>query len=479
MARKDNRRFLKRIDKTVDLIFVGFLLIVLIYSGYAWWDTNSMYLQAGAANYAMFRPNPAQEEEIGFDELQEINPNVFGWIHVFGTHIDYPLLQGVDNLRYVETNARGEHSAAGAIFLDFRNNQNFTDFNNIIYGHDMDRGAMFGDIALFEENYFFHSRRFGTIFTGEKFYGLEIFSFLFADAYDNDFYNPNITDDEQKIALIERIFEESIQYRDLALTVDDRLVVMSTCTPTATNGRHLLVARLMDEIPEDSFEGDPTRTVSGIDRLIAGVGEIGLIIGAILILFLTVGITTWLARRKRKAEIAELMPKVERRKRLTLREELLFLFGKIGMIGLMLFMCFNVVFGFVRIEDASMEPSLRESDIVLFQRIGASHVLARDVVVVEMNGVPQVRRAIAVAGDTVDITERGLEINGRVQSELGIFEITEQFSEGVQFPLVVPEGEIFVMGDSRARSRDSRIYGTISLDDVLGSVVTVLRGRNI
>ena len=481
MAQK-KRKILKRVDKTVDLIFVGFLLIILLYSGYSWWDTNNMYTLASAANYAMFRPNPVyiEEEGLGFEELQRINPNVFGWIHIFGTNIDYPLLQTTDNQRYVYHSARGEASRAGAIFLDFRNNQDFTDFNNIIYGHDMDRGAMFGDIAGFEAEHIFETHRFGVLFTGEKFYGIELFSFILADANNQALYNPNIVLDEAKEAFFELLYEESIQFRDLGLTVDDRLVMLSTCTPNMTNGRHILMGRLMEEIPEDLFDGSGGGR--GIDRLLAGIGELGLAVGSLLIVILTAGITFFIANaRKRKKLLAEgaALVKAEKRRKLSIMEEALFTFGKVVMIGAMLFMFFRFAFGFVQVTDASMIPSMREGDLVLYQRIGASHVLAADVIVVNQGGQAQVRRTIAVAGDVVDITERGLEINGRIQNELHIFELTEQFSEGIEFPLTVPYGEIFVMGDSRARSRDSRIYGTVHLDDVLGSVVTVLRGREL
>ena len=483
MAQK-KRKMLKKLDKSIDLVFVGFLLIVLLYSAYSWWDTNRMYQLASASNYAMFRPSPVHvsDDEIGFDELKMINPNVFGWINIFGTNIDYPLLQSDDNIRYVYTNARGEASRAGAIFLDFRNSRDFTDFNNIIYGHDMDRGAMFGDIVKFEAEHFFENHRFGTLFTGEKFYGIEIFSFILADANDNALYNPNVTSSEEQQVLLEYLFDNATHFRDLEFTEEDRLVMLSTCTQVMTNGRHVIVGRLMDEIPEGTSE--ITSSSRGIDDLIAGIGELGLALGSILVVILTAGITFFIAdaRKKKKmlAEYGEMIQKSPKRRSLSLVEELLFLFGKLAMIICMLYVFFTFAFGLVQVGDASMSPSMREGDFVLYQRIGASHVQAMDVIVVDHgNGHVQVRRTIAVGGDVVDITDQGLVINGRIQNERHIFELTEQLPEGVEFPLTVPHGEIFVLGDSRVRSRDSRIYGTVSLEDVLGNVVTVLRGRNL
>jgi len=468
------RKFVKKIDKIVDFIVVLFLFSFLLYGGYSIWDSNQMYNRAGSAAYAVYRPT--REEETDFEQLKSINPNVFGWITVFGTHIDYPLLQSDDNLRYVHTNARGEPARSGAIFLDFRNNQDFTDFNNIIYGHDMAREAMFGGIVRFEEEHFFELHRYGMLFTGEKYYGIEFFSFLLVDAHDFEIYNPTIADPELKEILIQRFFDEAIQYRELDITINNRLVVLSTCTQRITNGRHILVGRLMEEVPEDAFEGvqEDRAGASGIDQL-------GLTMGSLLVIFVTAGITLFIIKKKRKksGDLEEEMSLPEKeRKRSTLLEEFLFLFGKVAMILITLSLLFVFVFGAMQVNDSSMNPAMREGDIVLFQRIGAE-IGVFDAIVVSYNGQLQVRRVVAVGGDSIDITDQGLMINGLLQQELHIFEETTQFEEGIRFPITVPEGEIFILGDSRTRAQDSRIYGTVRIDDVLGSVVTVIRRRNL
>ena len=479
------KTFIKTLDKIIDLVVVLFLLAFLLYGGYSMWDTNLMYAQASSTNYEAYRPS---EEDIGFEELQSINPNVFGWITVYGTSIDYPLLQTDDNQRYVHTNARGEPAMSGAIFLDFRNNPNFTDFNNIIYGHDMARNAMFGELANFEEEYFFESHRFGMIFTGEKYYGIEFFAFLAVDAHDFEIYNPTVSEPDFKEIIIGRFMNEALQYRDLDINIDDRLVVLSTCTPTATNGRHLLVGRLMDEVPEDAFDGAGTRR--GIDNLL-GIDRLGLAAGSLLVIVVTIAITLSITKKKKKPitseealeealekALEEAVFPAKKRKPPTLLEEFFFLIGKIAAILILLALLYTFIFGVIQVNDASMAPAMQEGDIVLFQRIGQSF-LAADTVVVSYDDQTQVRRIVAVAGDTVDITDQGLVINDLFQQELHIFEETTQFVEGITFPLIVPEGEVFILGDSRGRARDSRIYGTVRIDDILGRVVTVIRRRNL
>ena len=86
---------------------------------------------------------------ISFEELQKINPEVFGWLNIPDTHIDYPLVQAEGNSKYVNTDVKGNFSLSGSIFLDCRNHKDFSDCNHIIYGHHMQKDAMFGELERF------------------------------------------------------------------------------------------------------------------------------------------------------------------------------------------------------------------------------------------------------------------------------------------------------------------------------------------
>ncbi len=75
---------------------------------------------------------------------------------------------------------------------------------------------------------------------------------------------------------------------------------------------------------------------------------------------------------------------------------------------------------------------------------------------------------IATAGDVVDITEDGLTINGAPQQEHQIYEKTQRYDTGVDFPIKLQEGQIFVLGDSRENASDSRVYGAVDVKDTKG-----------
>ncbi|MCL2670927.1 MAG: signal peptidase I [Clostridiales bacterium] len=160
-------------------------------------------------------------------------------------------------------------------------------------------------------------------------------------------------------------------------------------------------------------------------------------------------------------------------------KDLLFLLLKIVCIALSFVLLFTLLFGLIRYSEPAMAPAFHDGDLVVFHRHHADGYLPRDVIVLRRPGQLQVRRVVATAGDVVDITEDGLLINGALQQEPEIYQTTVRYAEGVEFPLTVPEGQVFVLGDSRTNAEDSRIYGCVRMEDTLGKVMAVIRRRNL
>jgi len=160
-------------------------------------------------------------------------------------------------------------------------------------------------------------------------------------------------------------------------------------------------------------------------------------------------------------------------------KDLLFLLLKISSIVLIFILLFTFLFGIIRYQEPSMNPAIKDGDLVLFYRYTKVGYLPGDAIVLDINSQRQVRRVVAIEGDTVDITEDGLIINGALQQETDIYQKTERYEEGTSFPLTVPEGHVFVLGDSRIGATDSRVYGCVSIKETLGKVMTVIRRRSI
>ncbi len=157
-------------------------------------------------------------------------------------------------------------------------------------------------------------------------------------------------------------------------------------------------------------------------------------------------------------------------------KDLLALLGKIAVLALIFLMLFLFMFGLYRNQDGDMFPAVKDGDLVVFYRLDNDYH-ASDCLVLDYQGQRSVRRVIAVAGDTVDITEEGLSINGVLQYEPNIYESTFRYESGWDFPVTLQDGEVFVLGDARDNATDSRVYGPIQAEDTLGKVMMIIRRR--
>lgn len=161
----------------------------------------------------------------------------------------------------------------------------------------------------------------------------------------------------------------------------------------------------------------------------------------------------------------------------SLMQDIVALLIKIFVILTVLVLLFTFLFGFTTMQDISMQPAVQPSDIVIYYRLGKTCV-ASETVVLEYEGQQQVRRVVAIEGDTVDITEEGLFINGAYMAGQNTQEILLH-TNGITFPVTVPEGHVFLLADHRSSGADSRVYGTVAIKDLQGKVITIIRHRDI
>ena len=146
---------------------------------------------------------------------------------------------------------------------------------------------------------------------------------------------------------------------------------------------------------------------------------------------------------------------------------------------------FFVIVGVTHMPSADMYPRIDMGDFVLFYRLDKD-VKAQDIIVLEKE-VPSLEgrhlficRVVAVAGDTVEITEDDhLIINGNTVVEPNIFYSTARYEGYTEYPLTLQEGECFVLADSRNGGTDSRFFGPVTRDEIDGTVITIVRRNNL
>ncbi len=307
------KRLVQVINSIVNFIVLVMVLLLILYSCYALWDSSRVYGTADAAQYAVYKPG-ADETDGGpsFGDLQAINPEVFSWLTVYGTNIDYPVVQSQDrdNMKYVSINAQGEYAASGSIFLDAMNRSDFTDFNSIIYGHHMEKQAMFGEIGLFSEEAFFAERLYGNLYYGGLDHGLEFFAFLHVDAYDISVFSPAVSGEQAEQHYLENLLAKATFVRDIGVTTKDRIVLLSTCSTSSTNGRDMLAARITDEQFVNPFAAaGGSVTAYAIQATVDGQTDpfsgIPVLLWILLLIFAALLILAIVFRRRHKRRDAE------------------------------------------------------------------------------------------------------------------------------------------------------------------------------
>ena len=250
--KKTAKFIVKIIDHMVNLTALLLVLMTMFLSCYMLWDSNQVYQAADAKNYEAYIPT--EKHTKSFEELQKINPDIIGWIRVNETNINYPLLQAEDDDTYMNTDAEGRYSLSGAIFLHCANKPDFSDFNNIIYGHHMEKHMMFGDVGLFTEKKYFDEHPYGNLFFDGKDHGIEFYALLQADAYNEKIFSVCADTSEARQAYLQEIEANALHRRNLKITENDHLVLLITCTSEMTNGRNILVGRLTDQVyPEKEY----------------------------------------------------------------------------------------------------------------------------------------------------------------------------------------------------------------------------------
>ena len=176
----------------------------------------------------------------------------------------------------------------------------------------------------------------------------------------------------------------------------------------------------------------------------------------------------------------EQLKKKLRRSERSVRDYQYFLLRLIILL-LLLWVLFFKLIGVIRMPTGDMYPRIDAGDLVMFYRLdtqpSAQDVVALRRTVPTLSGEQtMVLRVVAVAGDTVEVTETGfLKINGNVMDERNIFYPTPRYENYVEYPLTLEEGECFALADSRNGGTDSRFFGPVLNSEILGTVITIVR----
>lgn len=182
--------------------------------------------------------------------LKEQYPNLYGWIILENTKINYPIMQTDNNEYYLTHSYDGKALMSGSIFADYRCDETLTQNRNLIlYGHHMSSsalGSMFQSLDKFLDEDFFKNNNEIKIYTLDGMYTYKVFA-----VYDTNKYYPYITtyfpNEDSFVSFAERIAGNSVHKADFTVGAGDSILTLSTCSNRSEDGRLAVHAVLVKD----------------------------------------------------------------------------------------------------------------------------------------------------------------------------------------------------------------------------------------
>lgn len=138
---------------------------------------------------------------------------------------------------------------------------------------------------------------------------------------------------------------------------------------------------------------------------------------------------------------------------------------------IVLFCIFRFCIGLAIVGGDSMSPTLMDGDLVLYTRM-VSDYRPGDIVSMRVpSGEYYVKRVIATGGDVVDLEDGKVLVNGNVIEESWAYGLTQKETGAVIYPYTVRPGNVFVLGDNRTVSMDSRTFGEVNKRQIKGRII--------
>lgn len=194
---------------------------------------------------------PVPEKTVDIKDLQEnTNGDIYAWIYIPDTKIDYPVLQHpTDNLYYLDYNLDGSRGYPGCIYTEDYNAKDFTDPVTVLYGHNMKNGTMFAGLHRYSDSQYMEEHPYVYIYTEE---GLLVYEIFAAHEYSDAhiLYSHDYTDEGQMETYLEDIKSmrdmTNVLREEVEVTTQDRILTLSTCISSKPNNRFLVQGVLVN-----------------------------------------------------------------------------------------------------------------------------------------------------------------------------------------------------------------------------------------
>ena len=189
------------------------------------------------------------KKNLDWKKLHAINPDIYAWIYIPNTEVEYPIVQHPsEDEYYLNRNLDGSFGKPGCIFTQHYNHKDFLDLNTVVYGHNMKSGRMFRSIHQFEDKKFFEENPYIYVYTEDRVLIYEVFAAYLSD--DSHILNTNdLTTTEGYAHYLEKVYRESKSGNvrdDITVTAMNRILTLSTCA-SRSNQRYLVQGVLLND----------------------------------------------------------------------------------------------------------------------------------------------------------------------------------------------------------------------------------------
>ena len=214
-------------------VICGVILAVMIFR---WFRQQELIRQVQECVEIPEEDEDRDGGKVDFDALAEINPDIYAWLWVPGTDINYPILQSSSDKAedyYLNHNLDGSTGRPACIYTQKRNARDFSDPNTVVYGHNMRDGSMFHDLHAYEEANFLLEHPYIYVYTPEERIVYQIFAaYRYDDRLILDHYD-DFQDRDVFAAYLEEILNQQNSLcninRDVTVTAEDQIITLETC----------------------------------------------------------------------------------------------------------------------------------------------------------------------------------------------------------------------------------------------------------
>ncbi len=257
-------------NSVLSFIAVTIVVALLSYAFYSLLYTyqvyNNSFLDSEILELKPVFNGDETDNRLTFRELLAVNKDTTSWVTIDGTFIDYPVMQGEDNYEYVNKNIYGNFELAGSIFLASENSSDYSDPYNLLFGHNIAGGGMFGDVMKYKALDYFNKKNIGILYLPDATYSIDIYACVECNAYDdNIFYGAK--EQSEMAGFQQWLKKNASHYRDIGVTEHDKIIALTTCENATTDGRCAIIGKLTqismleqsfdneDDVPEENERG--------------------------------------------------------------------------------------------------------------------------------------------------------------------------------------------------------------------------------